>query len=196
MENADKSLIDAHLAGDREAFAELVRRHGGIVLGYLRKMTGRPELAEDLFQETFKRVHEKAHTLRGSRFRPWLFKIATNVALDGMRRGSRSRMVSLDQEFGCAGNGNPRRDAAVAAANCCEPSQEVIKAEQRRQVRQAIELLPRRQRATLVLAYYQQLSYREVAEVMGCTIGTVKIQMYRALRKLAQKLPDVSGGVR
>jgi len=196
MENADKSLIDAHLEGDREAFAELVRRHGGIVLGYLRKMTGRPELAEDLFQETFKRVHEKAHTLRGSRFRPWLFKIATNVALDGIRRGSRSRMVSLDQEFGCAGNGNPRRDAAVAAADCCEPSQEAILAEQRRQVRQAIELLPRRQRATLVLAYYQQLSYREVAEVMGCTIGTVKIQMYRALRKLAQKLPDVSGGVR
>jgi RNA polymerase sigma-70 factor (ECF subfamily) len=196
MENADKSLIDAHLEGDREAFAELVRRHGGIVLGYLRKMTGRPELAEDLFQETFKRVHEKAHTLRGSRFRPWLFKIATNVALDGIRRGSRSRMVSLDQEFGCAGNGNPRRDAAVAAADCCEPSQEAILAEQRRQVRQAIELLPKRQRATLVLAYYQQLSYREVAEVMGCTIGTVKIQMYRALRKLAQKLPDVSGGVR
>lgn len=153
-------------------------------------------MAEDLFQETFKRVHEKAHTLRGSRFRPWLFKIATNVALDGIRRGSRSRMVSLDQEFGCAGNGNPRRDAAVAAADCCEPSQEAILAEQRRQVRQAIELLPKRQRATLVLAYYQQLSYREVAEVMGCTIGTVKIQMYRALRKLAQKLPDVSGGVR
>jgi len=196
MENADKSLIDAHLEGDREAFAELVRRHGGIVLGYLRKMTGRPELAEDLFQETFKRVHEKAHTLRGSRFRPWLFKIATNVALDGIRRGSRSRMVSLDQEFGCAGNGNPRRDAAVAAADCCEPSQEAILAEQRRQVRQAIELLPRRQRATLVLAYYQQLSYREVAEAMGCSIGAVKTQMYRALRKLAQKLPDVSGGVR
>jgi RNA polymerase sigma factor (sigma-70 family) len=61
------------------------------------------------------------------------------------------------------------------------------------QVRQAIAALPARQRTTLVLAYYQQLSYREVAEALGCSIGTVKTQMYRALKTLAAKLPDVSG---
>jgi len=72
----------------------------------------------------------------------------------------------------------------------------VIKAEQKEQVRQAVESLPANQRATLVLAYYQQLSYREVAEVMGCSIGTVKAQMYRALKTLAQRLPDVSGEVK
>jgi RNA polymerase sigma-70 factor (ECF subfamily) len=195
MENTDKRLIDAHCQGDREAFAELVRRHGGIVLGYLTKITGRRDQAEDLFQETFKRVHERAHTLRTSRFKPWLFKIATNVALDGARRESRSRMVSLNNELACSGSSNPTSVADALADDCCGPSQEAILAEQRRQVRQAIELLPRRQRATLVLAYYQQLSYREVADVMGCSIGAVKTQMYRALRKLAQKLPDVSGVV-
>ena len=56
-----------------------------------------------------------------------------------------------------------------------------------------IEMLPARQRATLVLAYYQQLTYREVAEMLGCSIGAVKTQMSRALRTLAQKLPDISG---
>jgi RNA polymerase sigma factor (sigma-70 family) len=57
-------------------------------------------------------------------------------------------------------------------------------------------MLPARQRATLVLAYYQQLSYREVAEVLGCSIGTVKTQMSRAMRTLAQRLPDISGEVK
>jgi len=69
-------------------------------------------------------------------------------------------------------------------------------AEQKEQVRQAVEELPGKQRATLVLAYYQQLSYPEVAEVMGCSTGTVKVQMSRALRTLAQRLPDISGGAK
>jgi len=155
MENTDKSLIDAHCQGDPTAFGELVRRYGDRVLGYLIRMSENREQAEDLFQETFKRVHEKAHTFRGPQFKSWLFKIATNAALDGRRRRQAS------------------------------------KAEQREQVRQAIELLPARQRATLVLTYYQQLSYPDVAEVLGCSVGTVKTQMFRALRTLADKLPDI-----
>ncbi|HUW18278.1 MAG TPA: sigma-70 family RNA polymerase sigma factor [Sedimentisphaerales bacterium] len=193
MENTDKSLIDAHCRGEREAFGQVVRRYGGSLLGYLTKMSGSRELAEDLFQETFKRVHEKAHTFRGGRLGPWLFKIATRVALNGLQRRRRLRVVSLDQQLDCAEGRNKESGAAAVADNSCEPSEEVIRAEQKEQVRQAIELLPEKQRAALVLAYYQQLSYREVAEVLGCSIGTVKTQMYRALRTLAQKLPDVSG---
>ena len=193
MENTDKSLIDAHRQGDKTAFAELVRRYGDSVLGYLMRMSGDREQAEDLFQETFKRVHEKAHTLRGNHFKPWLFTIATNVAIDGMRRRRRLQVVSLNQKLDCA-NGRCEELGAVAVAdNQCEPSQKAIRAEQKEQVRRAIESLPANQRATLVLAYYQQLSYREVAEALGCSIGTVKAQMYRALKTLAQRLPDVSG---
>jgi RNA polymerase sigma factor (sigma-70 family) len=66
-----------------------------------------------------------------------------------------------------------------------------LKTEQAEQVRRAIELLPARQRATLVLAYYQQLSYPDVAEVLGCSVGTVKTQMFRALKTLAHKLPEI-----
>ncbi len=196
MENTDKSLIDAHRQGDKTAFAELVRRYGDSILGYLMRMTGSREQAEDLFQETFKRVHEKAHTLRGNYFKPWLFTIATNVAIDGMRRRRRLQVVSLNQKLDCA-NGRCEELGAVAVADSsCEPSQQVIRAEQKEQVRQAVESLPANQRATLVLAYYQQLSYREVAEVMGCSTGTVKAQMYRALKTLAQRLPDVSREVK
>ena len=192
MVNTDKSLLEAHLKGNTTAFAELVRRYGDSLLGYLTKMTGNIEQAEDLFQETFKRVHEKADTFRGSRIKSWLFTIATRVAIDGFRRDSRLRVVSLNQKLDCD-DGNCQEISAVAVAdNSYEPSKRAIMAEKKELVRQAIELLPTKQRATLVLAYYQQLSYTEVAEVMGCSIGTVKTQMYRALRSLAQRLPDIS----
>jgi RNA polymerase sigma-70 factor (ECF subfamily) len=191
MENTDKSLIDAHLKGDSTAFSELVRRYGDSVLGYLIRMSGNRQQAEDLFQETFKRVHEKAHTFRGSQFKSWLFTIATRVAIDGFRRHKQLRIVSLDQKLSCDGENCQELGAVAVVENGDDPSQEAIKAEQKEQVRQAIELLPEKQRTTLVLAYYQQLSYPEVAAVLGCTIGTVKKQMFRALKTLAQKLPDI-----
>jgi len=154
-------------------------------------MSGNHHQAEDLFQETFKRVHEKAHTFRGNQFKSWLFTIATNVAIDGLRRRRRMRVVSLNQKLDCTDQDSEELSAVALADDSCEPSQEAAKAEQAEQVRDAIESLPTRQRATLVMAYYQQLSYPEVAEVLGCSLGTVKTQMYRALRTLAQKLPDV-----
>jgi RNA polymerase sigma-70 factor (ECF subfamily) len=194
MENTDKSLIDAHQRGDKAAFGEIVRRYGDSVLGYLTRMTGNREQAEDLFQETFKRVHEKAHTLRSNQFKNWLFTIATHLAIDGMRRHRRLRAVSLNQKFDCA-DGDGEQLVAVAD-NSSNPPERVVKTEQKEQVRLAIKSLPAKQRGTLVLSYYQQLSYREVAEVLGCSVGTVKIQMYRALRTLAQRLPEFSGGAK
>jgi len=192
MVNTDKSLIDAHLEGDTTAFGELVRRYGDSLLGYLTRMTGSIEQAEDLFQETFKRVHEKADTFRGSRIKSWLFAIATNVAIDGFRRSKRLQVTSLNQKIDCDGENCQELGAVAVADNSYEPSQKAITAEQKEQVRQALELLPAKQRATLVLAYFQQLSYPEVAQVLGCSVGTVKTQMYRALKTLAQRLPDIS----
>jgi len=191
MENTDKSLIEAHCKGDPMAFSELVRRYGDGMFGYLMKMSKNRQEAEDLFQETFKRVHEKAHTFRGDKFKSWLFTIATNVAIDGMRRRRRMQVVSLNQRLDCTDQDSEELSAVALADDSCEPSQEAAKAEQAELVRDAIESLPARQRATLVLAYYQQLSYPEVAKVLDCSLGTVKTQMYRALRTLAQKLPDV-----
>ena len=193
MERTDKSLIEAHCQGSQTAFGELVRRHGGIVLGYLIQMCENREQAEDFFQETFKRVHEKAHTFRCVRLKPWLLTIATHIAINGLRKNQLLKVVSLDQKIGCT-NGNCEKSEAVAIVdNSCNPLDEVANAEQKEQVRQAIGFLPTRQRATLIMAYYQQLSYSEVAVVLGCSVGTVKTQMYRALRTLAQKLPEFGG---
>ncbi len=197
MEKTDKSLLDAHRQGDATAFGELVRRHGDSLLGYLIRMSGSRERAEDLFQETFKRVHEKAHTFRGSpgggqgpQFKGWLFRIATRIVFDGARKSESLKIVSLNQPADCGGEGEPLEAVAVAD-NSCNPTEQVLRAERTEQVRRAIGSLPARQRAALVLAYYQQLTYREVAAALGCSEGTVKTQMYRALRTLARTLPEV-----
>jgi RNA polymerase sigma-70 factor (ECF subfamily) len=196
MDNTDRNLIDAHCQGSKTAFTELVRRYGEGLFGYLIRMSGNRDQAEDLVQETFKRVHEKAHTFRGTQLKNWLFTIATRVAIDSLRKRKRIRLVSLNQQADCADEACEQLETLAVADNSCEPSQEVVLTEQKEQVRQAIESLPARQRATLVLAYYQELSYREVAEVLGCSIGTVKAQMSRALRTLAQRLPDTAGDIK
>ena len=124
MESTDKSLIDAHVKGDPKAFGELVRRYGDGLLGYLTRMSRNRHEAEDLFQETFKRVHEKAHTFRGGQFKSWLFRIATNAAIDGMRRGKGKRMVSLNQKLDCNDAESEELSGVALADDSQEPSQE------------------------------------------------------------------------
>ena len=185
----DESLMAAHLRGDGAAFHELVRRYGDRMLGYLTHMTGNRDQAEDLFQETFKKVHEKAHTFRGSHLKSWMFTIATRVAIDAARRRKRFRTVSLDQPTDCGSEEGCSLAAVTVAPDADDPADDLVREERKQQVREAVETLPVKQRATLVLAYYQQLSYPEVARVMGCSVGTVKTQMSRALATLAHRLP-------
>ena len=185
----DRELIDRHVNGDRTAFEALVRVHGPSVLGYLRRVCQNDDDADDCFQETFRRVHEKAQTIEGNRFKPWLFRVATNVAMDGFRRKKRDRGVTLDCDLA-----HPDTLSAVEMAEdpSASPENGLVEAEQARQVRAAVAALPERQRMTLVLAYYQKLTYAQVAETLGCSVGTVKTQMFRALKALAVRLPDPS----
>ena len=186
--------MEAHCRGSETAFGEIVRRYGGIVLGHLIQICGHRAQAEDYFQETFKRVHQKGHTFRGPRLEPWLLTIATRVAISGLRKDQRIRTVSLDQPGCNPSHGDCEQSASVAVAdNSANPLDEIVSIERKQQVRAAVYSLPARQRATLVLAYYRRLSYREIARVMGCSVGTVKAQMHRALRTLARKLPEPGG---
>jgi RNA polymerase sigma-70 factor (ECF subfamily) len=192
MEIADKSLIQAHISGDPDAFAQIVREYGPQLLGYISKLNGSDHSSEDVFQETFKRVHEKSHTFKGERLKPWIYRIATNIVYDRARRKKRVKFVSLNTS--CE-DGRTDAAAMVEADPESDPKQRALKKERAHKVRQALETLPKKQKAALVLSYYQQLSYTEVADVMGCSVGTVKTQVFRALKALAGKLPNMSGGM-
>lgn len=179
-------LIDEMIAGDEKAFEKVVRLYGDQLLGYLTKMTGCRATAEDRFQETFKRIYEKKHTFKGGNFKSWMFRIATNIVMDGFRKEKNVPQVSLANN-----DDDARNENFDIPDDSSDPAENVEKAEQASLVRSVIAKLPKRQKATLVMSYYQKLTYREVAEVLDCSIGTVKTQMFRALRTLADNLPEL-----
>lgn len=179
MERTDELLWEAYRQGDENAFPELVRRYQGPLFGYLMRMTGDRGTAEDLFQETFLRIHNKAHTFRANnRFKSWLYTIATRITIDHRRsRQSRPQLELLEHQ-------------TTEAASETNPATDAVQSELRATVQTAVETLPPQQRAALVLSYYQGHSYPEVAKIMGCSLGTVKTHMSRALKTLAIRLPE------
>ena len=187
--------MDAHLAGEQGAFETLVRRHGAAVLGYLVKMTHNQDHAEDLFQETFQRVHQHASTFKGNTLRPWLFKIASNVAIGQWRKTKRHAAVSLTAPLDCSdGIHCPTLEQTLPAATP-QPSDQLSLDEQRQQVRSALEQLPEQQRTALILSYYHKLTYQQIAESLDCSINTVKTHVFRALKKMSTLLGNPAGGI-
>ncbi|MFM7042478.1 MAG: RNA polymerase sigma factor [Planctomycetaceae bacterium] len=170
--------------GDPAAFETLVRRYERELFSYLRRYLGNAEMAEDVFQATFLQVHLKKDQFEeGRRFRPWLYTIATNQAIDAQRRNRRHRMASLD------GRG-PTDDVGtlieMLAGNVPAASDRIEEEEARAWVRAAVDELPDALRSTLVLVYHQGMKYREAADVLGIPVGTVKSRLNAALLKLNQ----------
>jgi RNA polymerase sigma-70 factor (ECF subfamily) len=195
MDNSDRNLMDAHLSGREGAFETLIGRHGPAVLGYLTKMTHNADQAEDLFQETFVRAHERAGQFRGDNLKPWLFTIATRTALTWFRRQKRIT-VSLNQPAGCADGVHCGATLeGIITDRSPGPEAEAQIEEKRRLVRSALRRLPEKQRTALILSYYQQMSYVQIAEAMGCSLGAVKTHMFRALKRLSTLLAEPAGGI-
>ena len=141
------------------------------------------------------RVHEKASTFRGGSFKSWLYTIATRVAFDSFRRRKKLKFISLNSIFDTDSESADMSSDCVDG-NCPQPHERIEKEELRAKVRKALSKLPHKQRTTVVLAYYEKLTYAQVAEVLGCSTGTVKAQMFRAMKKLAIQLPEFAGGVK
>jgi len=193
-EKTDRNLMDAYLAGDDEAFEMLVHRYGAAVLGYLVKMTHNQDHAEDLFQETFQKVYQYASTFKGDTLRPWIFKIATHTAIGSWRKEKKHAAVSLSGPAACSDGAHCLTMESTIATTEPTPEEHVELDEKRRQVRTALKQLPENQRAALILSYYHRLTYQQIAESLGCSIGTVKTHIFRALKKMAALLPNPAGG--
>lgn len=169
-------------SGDAGAFESLVRRYETELYGYLRRYLGSAEMAEDVFQATFLQVHLKQDQFEeGRRFRPWLYTIATNQAIDAQRRNKRHRMVSLDNH---TGGDEVGAIVDMLAADGRTAAEQMQVEEAREWVRSAVEDLPEPLQAALLLVYHQGLKYREAADVLGIPVGTVKSRLHSALLKL------------
>lgn len=171
--------------GDRDDFAQLVHRYERELYNYLRRYLGDADLAHDVFQATFLQIHLKCDKFEGGRrFRPWLYTIATNQAIDAQRRNKRHRMVSLDR----AGVGSENDEISVLmellVSGEPNPLNELDRQERRTAVRDGVESLPESLRAVVVLVYYQGMKYREAADVLDIPVGTVKSRLHTAVQKL------------
>lgn len=171
--------------GDRDAFAQIVQRYERELYSYLRRYLGNAELAEDAFQNTFLQVHLKCDMFdEARRFRPWLYTVATNQAIDARRRTKRHRLMSLDR----AGNGDDGSEVGklldLLESNETNPLMQASEAERQAWVRQAMDDLPEHLSCVLNLVYFQGLKYRDAAEVLDIPVGTVKSRVHAAVLNL------------
>jgi RNA polymerase sigma-70 factor (ECF subfamily) len=183
--STDEELLRRFRGGQAEAFGLLVRRYQQELYGYLRRYLNDAALAEDVFQNTFLQLYQKADQYQADRpVRPWLYTIATHQAIDALRRAGRRPTVSLDQlrEVDPKGESQSLLDVMEAAGG--DPFEHLEEAERRDRVRQSLAELPEHLRSTVILAYYQGLKYREIAEILGIPVGTVKSRLHVALGKL------------
>jgi RNA polymerase sigma-70 factor (ECF subfamily) len=166
-------LIEKARHGNREAFEELVLMHFQGVVNVVYRFSGDLLLAEDTAQETFIRAWSKLHTYRpvGS-FRGWLYRIATNAALDVLRR--RRDELSID-ELTLPARGN-------------DVEQTIIHQQQAQMVQQAVLELPAASRTVLVLREYEGFSYQEIADSLEIPLGTVMSRLAYAREALKKKL--------
>jgi len=182
---SDEELLTAFRQGRREAFGVLVRRYERELYGYLRRYLADDHLADDVFQNTFLQVYVKADQYEvGRPVRPWLYTIATNQAVDALRRHGRHPAVSLDQTVRETGEGEVRSLLELLESGASGPLDQVQGEERRLLVRAGVDQLPEFLRHVVILAYYQGMKYKDIAEVLDIPVGTVKSRLHAALVKL------------
>jgi RNA polymerase sigma-70 factor (ECF subfamily) len=182
---SDEDLLAQFCQGQTEAFGVLVRRYERELYGYLRRYLSDSSLAEDVFQNTFLQLYTKSNQYeQGRPVRPWLYTIATHQAIDALRRNGRHQALSLDQEQRDAGDGDIRTLLELMESRAPGPLDQVQGEERRALVRASVDRLPDFLKQVVVLAYYQGLKYREIAEILDIPVGTVKSRLHAALTKL------------
>nr|WP_084422495.1 RNA polymerase sigma factor [Rubripirellula obstinata] len=182
---ADESLIVQYRdSGDRALYETLIARYEREIYNYLRRYIGDAELAEDAFQGTFLQVHLKCQQFDSSRrFRPWLYAIATNQAIDIQRRNKRHRMISMDRTSGAdLGEHGGWSDSLVG--DCPDPLLVASEQENSRWVHQSVDSLGESLKQVVHLVYYQGMKYREAAETLNIPVGTVKSRLHAAVGRL------------
>jgi RNA polymerase sigma-70 factor (ECF subfamily) len=176
-----ESVIERARGHDTEALGEIYRRHVRRVFGLCRYMLGSRENAEDATSEVFLKVQRSIGSYDGSiPFPRWLLRVAGNQCIDASRRRQRRRQVIVEVEAGAAGT--------EPAGSEPSPLGALLSAEERVQVRDAITRLPENYRLPLVLRYYGELSYDEIAQQLGIERNHVATLLFRAKQELRRSL--------
>ncbi len=179
-EPSDEELVLQARAGSKAAFESLVRRHQKQLFFLCLRYVHDRDVAADVTQRAFIRVMEKIHDLRDAQiFRSWLFRIGINLSLNHLR--DHARFVEEDANFADETN-QPETHTVIEASQTSDA------------VRRAVEQLPTKQRITLELRVYEELSFREIAHAMSTTENAAKVNFHYAVRRLRGLLNQPASG--
>lgn len=169
----DRTWIADFLAGDETAFTKLVTKYRQQVYAVAYRFTGNTQEADDLAQETFIKAYRNLDKFRGdASFKTWLMRITTNASINLKKSGRMSKdsgEAPDDQHF------NHSQDNALSG---------MLDNERQKDLHLAFQQLPPKQKETLLLKTYRDMTCEEVANVMNCSVGTVKANVFNALKRL------------
>ena len=181
MPPTDNELMELVRDGKVEKLAILFERHQTMLYNFFLRLTGNRAASEDLVQEVFIRILKYRAGYQGeNRFVVWMFQIARNAHVDFLRK--KKGEVALDDQF------------AEAASQELLPEERFEADQEAALVRRALDKLPPKKRELLVLFRFQNLKLREIAELLDVQVGTVKVQVHRALKDLGRIYLELQGG--
>lgn len=189
----DSKVISRFMDGDDEAFRIVINHYKNGLYAFLKRFLNHHDQVEDVFQETFLQLYNSRSSFDPTKnLRPWLFTIAANKAKDALRKQQRTAAISIgsiantdDMSFG---------DALDILGNHDKmPLDELAKDETAMMVRQIISEMPENLREILILSYFNQFSYKQMAEMLSIPIGTVKSRLHTAVAKFAKEWKLTAG---
>jgi RNA polymerase sigma-70 factor (ECF subfamily) len=196
MARSDVQLMLDVKAGDEQSFELLLQRYRTPLVNFLYRMVRAREEAEDLAQEVFLRVYRaRKDYVPSAKFTTWLFRIATNLALNSVRDNRHQRMeVSLDAPVTIDAEDGDEKPLDIAEKHP-NIEQYMVEEARKKMIRHAIDKLPEKQRAAVLLHKYQELDYGDIAKILECSESALKSLLFRAYETLRVELaPLVARG--
>ncbi|HEY0172579.1 MAG TPA: sigma-70 family RNA polymerase sigma factor [Pyrinomonadaceae bacterium] len=179
----DEQLVERALAGDGDAFGEVVRRWERKIFALAYGILGSPEDARDASQETFIAAYRNLQGFRGeAKVSSWLHRIAVNQCISRQRRARVRAETALEDETGADGGGLLKTATAESPAGATESKQRA------EAVRRAVASLPQELREVVLMKEFEELTFQEIAEALQVPLSTVKSRLYTALRQLRLRL--------
>ncbi|MGB9618867.1 MAG: RNA polymerase sigma factor [Armatimonadota bacterium] len=186
-EEPDDTFVARIKDGDGSAFGELVQRHQRAVYGVVSRMISDRDDVDDIVQDVFVQAFKSLPGFKQeASFGTWIYRIAVNTTIKHIRKTRSRRGTSIDDPAA-------RLADTLASNGPNGPDDAAEKAERREAVRRAVEALPEHHRAVVVLHYFQNLGYDEIAKITSCSVGTVWSRLHYACRKLKGQLAWLGG---
>jgi len=185
----DNSLVREFISGNDEAFTQLVSKYKDSITNYLNMMVGDYDIAVDLSQETFLRVYRSIHRYSNLyQFSTWIYRIATNLAIDEIRYRKRRGQVFYRNILGSRKQSDREGPEFEIKDVRRSPRDEVLRKESGQILGDAIRSLPEKYRTAFIMKEVQELPYETIAKVLNCSAGTIKSRLHRARELLQRKL--------